>query len=319
MNELKVLWRSKDGEDNALALRVGYQGAFEGMSELDALGHRVLARASANKIISDIDRLVGLSMMRRSVTLFVGIRHLVEASAVEPAKLPLRALFETLLGFRYLVHGGKRKIDLFTASDDRKREARARYFFVAAERALVYSRQSLLDGKWGARRISGNPRKDLQKEVAAEIARLKRDYPAQTKQFGPYQVQAAKKKRYHDGRQWYSFGFPGGKVNTVRALAARFGWVAEYELLYTAFSGIMHPRGISHDGKVTPEGFEIFHPYTPEAFELIVTWACNWHLLILAAAVKAYSPESLADAQAVQRKVAALTANLNPGIPDGLV
>ncbi len=258
-------------------------------------------------------------MMRRAITLFVGIRHLLEASAVEPAKLPLRALFETLLGFRYLVHGGKQEIDLFTASDHRKREARARYFFVAAERALVYSRQSLLDGKWGTRRISGKPRRDLQKEVASEIARLRRDYPTQTNRFGPYRFQPAAKKRYHDGRQWYSFGFPGGKVNSVHALAARFGWAAEYELLYTAFSGIMHPRGISHDGKVTPAGFEIFHPYTPEAFELIVTWACNWQLLVLAAAVKAYSPQSLPDAQSVRRKVAALTSNLDPGIPNGLI
>ena len=321
MTELKTLWRSPEGEDNALALRAGYPAAFEAIAELDALGHRILQRASEAKIVDDIDRLVGLSILRRAVTLFVGVRHLLEASAVESAKLPLRALFETLLALRYLVHGGRCSVDLFTASDPKKREARARYFVVAAERALIYRRQGLLDGKWGAERISGRPRKDLNKEVTAEIARLQRDYLTQTRRYGPYrfQVTGDKKKRYYDDREWYSFGFRSGKVNSVRALAARFGWTSEYEHLYSAFSGVMHPRGISHDGKVSVDGFEIFHPYIADAFELIVTWLCNWQLLILAVAIKAYSPESLPDAQTVQKKVSQLISRLEAGVPDGLI
>jgi hypothetical protein len=320
MSDIITNWRSPEGRDNALALQATFPAAFEAMAELDALGHRMLARVSGTKI-TGIDRLVGVAMMRRAVTLFVGVRHLFEASAIEPAKLVLRASFETLLAFRYLVHGGKSTVDLFTPSDQRKREARARYFFVAAERQLVYSRQSLLDGRWGGRKVSGKERKRLKAEVQVEVARLQRQFPAQTNSFGVYRCYLPnKKRRYYDARDWYSFGFKGGKVNNIRALAARFKWLGEYELLYASFSGMMHPRGISHDAKITDQGYEIYHPYFAEAFELLVYWACSWQMLILAAAMQAYSPESLPDEQDVLKKVSPILRALDAAkIPDGLI
>ena len=319
MSEIKTNWYSQDGKDNALALQATYPAVFEAIAELDALGHRMLARAASPKI-TDIDRLVGVAMMRRAATLFVGVRHLFEASAIEPAKLVLRASFETLLAFRYLVHGGKSKVDLFTPSDPRMREARARYFFVAAERQLVYSRQSLLDGRWGGRKVSGLERQRLKDEVQAEIARLQQQFPAQTRAFGVYRCyMPPKQRRYFDARDWYSFGFKSGKVKNIRALAARFKWLGEYELLYASFSGMMHPRGISHDAKITDQGYEVYHPYMAEAFELLAYWACGWQMMILAAAMQAYTPETLPDAQSVSAKIAPVLRALNVGIPDGLI
>ena len=322
MAGITVRWRSEDGQNNATALQVQYAAAFDAVAEVDALGHRVLHRVSGDKI-TDVDRLVGVATIRRAVTLFVGIRHLLEASAIEPCKLVIRAQFETLLAFRYLVHGGKRVVGLQTKSDARKRESRARYFMVAAARQLIYSRQSLLDGRWGERRVLPADRKSLKKRLKAEIvtetARLRTQYPAQTKAFGPYRCYPARGRAvYHDFLEWYSFGFRKKNVKTVRALAAHLGWAAEYEMLYASFSGMMHPRGISHDGKVTDGGFEVYHPYTPEAFDLLTRWACAWQMLFLAVAMHSYSPESTPDVQAIRDKIAPALDALSARIPDGL-
>ena len=106
MAGITVRWRSEDGQNNATALQVQYAAAFDAVAEVDALGHRVLHRVSGDKI-TDVDRLVGVATIRRAVTLLVGIRHLLEASAIEPCKLVIRAQFETLLAFRYLGTGGR--------------------------------------------------------------------------------------------------------------------------------------------------------------------------------------------------------------------
>jgi hypothetical protein len=149
MADIQTHWRSPDHHKNSMALQADFPGAFTAMSELDALGHRLLKRAADDALITGSDAMVGISMLRRAVTLFVGLRHLLEAAAVEPAKLVARAQFETLLAFRYLVHGGRRRVTLHTPSSARARETRAKYFYVAAERREIYQSQGALDGRWG--------------------------------------------------------------------------------------------------------------------------------------------------------------------------
>src|ERR1700694_864296 len=145
---IKPPWRSEDGQTNAHGLQANFAAAFWAIGEIDALGHRLLTRISSNTKIDSIDQLVGVSIMRRLVTQFVGIRHLLEASVVEQAKLGIRAQFESLLAVRYLVFGGRRRVTFNSATHDDKRESRARNFFVAAERRDIYARQVVLDNTW---------------------------------------------------------------------------------------------------------------------------------------------------------------------------
>lgn len=316
---VQTLWQSPDGIGNANALQTKYAGAFEAIAELDAFGHRLLNRAASASRASDIDKLVGLSMLRRAVTHFVGFRHLAEASALEQAKLSVRAQFETLLAFRYLTHGGRRNISLFTPTSNVRRETRSRYFYVAAERRKIYTNQALLDGRWGRQGVLPANRRAMRREVSGIRKRLESHFPAQTARYGPLLClnPDTRKRKYWDSQEWYSFGFRATKVNTVRALAKRLGWIWEYEVLYGAFSGLMHPRGIDHDGRIVEGRFEIFSPYLADAFELLCNWSCHWHLHILAWAVKAYHPGSLSDAQAVHLKTKPLLAPLEPSLPPG--
>lgn len=317
---IDTLWRSPDGVDNAAALRAAYPGAFAAIAELDALGHRTLQRAASAQHGADIDALVGLSMLRRAVTHFVGIRHLFEASAVEQAKVELRAQFETLLAFRYLVHGGRKHVPLETPSSTSRREARARYFYVAAERRKIYTQQALLDGRFGPQRVQPENRRAMRKDTMSIRARLEKHFPAQSAAFGPlrcFHVEK-KKRRYHNARDWYSFGFRRSTVNNIRALAKRLGWIWEYEVLYDAFSGLIHPRGISHDAEIVGKQLHIFSPYMADAFQLLCKWSCHWQLYVLTWAIKAYHPGSLSDAQRVFKKVRPSLNHLKDTVPSGL-
>lgn len=311
----EALWRSQDGLENARVLRTQYLGAFKAVAELDAAGHRILSRISQNRI-DGIDPLVATALLRRAVTQFVGIRHLLEASAIETAKLPCRALFETALAVRYLVHGGKQKVELVTESHARQREARARYFHVAAERKGLYARQGMLDGRWGRSSMSRNERRALRDEIVAETDRLKSEFPTQWRAYGPLRCYN-KKKWYHDFRAWYSFGFSVKKVNTIRQLTVRFGWQQQYELFYAALSGVTHPTGVGHDVTITNRGVEVHHPYIADAFDWLAFMATSLQLFILAWHTRAYVPTEWSYIAAVQKKVRVGTANLSHAIPTG--
>lgn len=163
-------------------MQAKFAGAFWAIGEVDALGHRLLTRISASKIES-IDRLVGVAIMRRLVTQFVGIRHPLKASVVEQAKLGVRAQFESFLAVRYLIFGGRRRVNFFSKPDARRREGRARYFYVAAERRDIYAREVLLDNMW---RFGSRPagRRKLKKEIVTAIARLDNYFKPQQTRFG---------------------------------------------------------------------------------------------------------------------------------------
>lgn len=321
MSRIETLWRSPDGDSNAAVLRAHHADVYTALAELDAFGHRLLKRATDASSGDGIDALVGLSMLRRGVTHFVGIRHLFEASAIEPGKLGIRAQFETLLAARYLVHGGRSRVSIEVPTSARQREARARYFYVAAERRKIYSRQALLDGLWGRQKISRQDRRAIASELSSERQRLDNKFPTQQLAFGPFLFRAPKGKRRHfDKQEWYSFGFRSRKVNSVRALARRYHWLWEYEMLYSAFSGLMHPRGITHDAAISSTGsFEIFSPYMAEAFELLSNWTCRWQFVMLGYLAKAYHPASLDDARAIDKKIQPILRALQTDIPAGLL
>ncbi len=240
---------------------------------------------------------------------------------VEQAKLGVRAQFETLLAVRYLLFGGRRTVAFNTPSDPQRRETRARYFHVAAERRDIYWRQVLLDQAW---RFGSRPaqRRRLKREMTLAIERLNRAYPTQQRAFGPFRCLASKKadRRYHDARTWFSFGFPGNaKVNTTAALARRLGLGWEYSILYSALSGLTHPAGTSHDVRVAGNALEVYHPYMAEAFPFLCNWSCLWQLGLLMWIARVYHPASVQDVQATYRTAGATINALPATVPPGFV
>ncbi len=312
-------WRSPDAQANAHGLQANFAPAFWAIGEIDALGHRLLTRIAA-LTINSIDRLVGVAIIRRLVTQFVGIRHLLEASVVEQAKLGLRAQFESMLAVRYLAFGGRHHVSVITPTDARRREARARYFFVAAERRDIYARQVLLDNMW---RFGSRPaeRRKLKREITKAIADLDRHFPPQQARFGPMGCLAKRKsqRRNFDARTWFSFGFPRKKVNTIGALARTLGYGWEYAILYAAFSGLTHPSGVKHDLKLEGTTAEVFHPYMAEAFEFLVFWSVSWQIQMCLWMAMAYDPASVSDVQNVFTQTRAAMDTLNPQLPDGFM
>jgi hypothetical protein len=313
-------WKSPDGEGNAAHLAATYADILDAIAEVDALGHRVLQRAATTAKVDRIDPLVGLAMLRRVVTQFVGIRHLMEVSAAEQAKLGVRSQFESLLAFRYLVHGGQRRLPFYVAASSRRRESRARYFYVAGERRDIYRQQALIDGRM-AHPVRPAARRAIRKDIASSIGRLDALFPVQQSTFGPLRcyVPIKKKRQYYDLKEWYACGFRKARVNSVRGLAQRFGWLWEYEVLYDAFSGLTHPRGISHDINIENSVAEVLSPYLATAFELLCKWSLSWQMLILAWAVKAYHPASLPDAQETDGRIRPALNRLRVDVPLGFL
>jgi hypothetical protein len=243
------------------------------------------------------------------VTLFTGLRSLYEASAVEPAKLLSRAQYETMLAVRYLVHGGRRRVSLTTPSSSRQREIRARYFRAASIRRAVYKRKGLLDGAWEIYRIERAHRRGIEREIQKLVNTLEKNFPRQHARFGALRC-FRQKPIYFDEREWYSFGFlytGTRKVNTVRALAKRLGYVREYEFLYDAFSALTHPRGTDHDLQIADGRVEIFSPHMAEAFPILCTWTCGWQQISLTLLTKTYLPAALPDVQKVGKRTEAAT------------
>lgn len=291
-------WRSPDGVTNAQALQAEYAEVFEAISKLDALGHRLLKRASDSSSADNFDKIVGLSLLRRAVTQFVGTRHLLEASCIQPAAIIVRSLLETHLSMRYLVHGGRRRVALETPSSARAREARARYYYVAAIRADICRRQALLDGKEGVSRVTNRQeRKALELEIRQEIIRLERHFPVQQRRFGPLPCfpSGGKRPRYHDVKPWYSFGFRKRNVSTIKALAERLGVLNWYFLFYSPVSALGHAQGTGYDSTIVGPEVGLYSPYVPDGFEYVTYCACGWQGMLLAYFARAYHPQSFED------------------------
>lgn len=316
MAELFTSWQSPDAIHNTQALRAGYPGVFSAFAELDALGHRSITRISRTKR-SGVGDLVGVAMLRRIVTLFSGIRHLFEASSIEPAKVVIRAQFETLLAIRYLVHGGRRDISPNLPSNRSKRESRARYYMAAAIRQEIYRRQALLDRANKTGKIDASARMGLQAEIDERVNQLNRYYRTQMQAFGPLACYASQgKRRYYDHQKWYSFGFRK-PVNTVKQFAGRLGWSKLYTFTYDPFSSLTHPTGLTHDLSIEDGQVDIFSPHMAEAFELLAFWTCHWQSIALVYITKAYEPQSIKDSQEVNLRLNELLEGLQAELPAG--
>jgi len=79
----------------------------------------------------------------------------------------------------------------------------------------------------------------------------------------------------------------------------------------------MHPRGITHDLKITENGAEVFHAYMAEAFEIVVFFSTSFQMSILSSLARGHQSEATADVEDTYLRVRKFTQNLKPHIPDG--
>jgi hypothetical protein len=294
-------WRSAEGTQAALALTTNYPQVFSAIAEIDALGHRLLKRVAGVLRTDAIETLVVAALLRRLVTQYVGIRHLLEASAVEQTKPLMRAQWETRLAIKALLKD--EEADQAATADIR--ESRARFYYVAAERQAAYAHKALIDGVSGETVRTESAAAAIQVDLDNIIARLSNSFPNEMEAFGPLRYQNSRRKPlYYDHLEWYTLARPVRKPASLRELAEslKVGW--EYHMMYGALSGSTHARGITHDVRVVPPGeLEIFHPYMSDAFELVAHWSSMWQLDSLIAVVDAFHRDSKPDVESVYRKV----------------
>lgn len=137
-------WKSPNGAANAVALRARFAAGIAAIAEYDRIGHLLLFRAASSNSASSIEALVGIALLRRAVTVFTGVRELLERSLPDPAKALARTYFELWLQHRCLEYGDKEPVFLETATLSSEREPRARRYYVAAERRGLRARALIL-------------------------------------------------------------------------------------------------------------------------------------------------------------------------------
>lgn len=306
-------WQSINGQQNALALRSKYAEGFYAIGEYDRIGHLLLHRAANRSSAHGLQDVVGVAILRRAVMLFAGVRALLEQSLPDVAKAPARAYFELLLNYRCLAYGGTHPITLETPTLRGSRESRARRYYVAAERRALRTRALALSPRAQYQAPSKQDWDSLRQELLDEIARLKRTFPEEWNYFGD--VDEGTVIRHVGGRAeptWFAAEFPGRVVNSVASLAAAFGNVWEYDVLYDAFSALVHSRGARQDISVAESTLAVHHPHDPIWFEMITWFVVNWHLLFLMTAAKWHSPEMIPHLQALHTKHREALATMQP-------
>jgi hypothetical protein len=306
------LWRSPGGEENAAALKVQFAAGFEAISEIDRIGHLLLFRASQNAVITQIDPMVGIALLRRAVTVFNGLRTLFEASAVDSGKALARVLFELSLHYRCLAYGAMHPTSLETPTHAEERERRARRYFVAAERRGLRARAVFLDPKWTTP-PDADERDALRAELVSEINRLRTEFADEWVYFGDLtEATVLRRVGSRDEPQWFSDEFAPRKVNSIGQLAAAFAQEHEYDILYDAMSALVHPRGIRQD--VTPGGsvLEVHHPHDPSWFQYLAWMSVHWQLLLLMTAAKCYAQRMIPQIQSLHLRLAASIRTLEP-------
>lgn len=58
-------------------------------------------------------------------------------------------------------------------------------------------------------------------------------------------------------------------------------------------SGLIHPRGVSHDGRIENGVLQIYSPYMANAFPLLCKWSCSWQVTILISKLSDALPDGL--------------------------
>ena len=289
-------WYSPDCIQNEQVLSTTRGEMLTTMASVDQQGHSVLEGALSAYHGDPWETTVGLSLLRRAVVQFEGVRYLCERSSVQSASLPARALFETMLATRVLVYGARRYISGLTPLSTLGRERRARLFRVDELRREIYRRKAALDGRFGRRFGGAKVRAGVQEEIDTHINYLERRFPAQHRTFGPLRCFPKKgKPQYHDEFPWFAYVFSQSKRKqrrSVRALSIAFGWGTGYEMLYDAFSGFGHARGLNYDTEVEPGSIAIRVPHAPDDFDTISMCATRWQLLMLSYLSRTYHPPS---------------------------
>lgn len=314
-------WRSEDGVVNSRLIRKHYTPVLAALAEIDALGQRVLQRAINDLVFDDLGKVIGVAMLRRAITHFIGVRHLLENAASQQALLVSRALYESYLFMRYLIHGGANSPSVHNRSSSRGREIRGRYYYVGSIRGEICRRQAMLDGAEGTRRVSdAGEREALAAEMWNEVSLMKNRYPTQFQRYGPLPCHKPdiSRRRYHDSRKWYSFGFRSESINSVKALAQRLGQATDaYFVFYSPASELGHGAGEGHDLSWDDSEVGVHSPYSPDAFEFVAFWAGSWQELIIAHYCNAYHSPSLDDAFATAARADAVLKALHAEVPDG--
>lgn len=321
MNRIDSLWESPHKHENVVFLRAKHPGIFEALARLDALGFRLFQRLPGDLVVESPDAMVGLVFLRRLSTVLVGIRHLLEASAVEQAKPLVRSAFELYLSVRYLAYGAKHPITPETETNYLGRETRARYYYVEAQRVSIYQRQAVIDGAWGHAPPPAEKGAAMEEEIQERLKKLEREYPVQQQNFGPLRCRSRPKgqRGYYDKKNWYSFGFRKKRVTNIRELAEALNAVRDYHLVYSHLSGLVHPSGTRHDVDFLDDGMALYSPYMLEAFELLSVYTCYWIGMGLMFLTRAYHEESIEDAERVLRFVNRQLDEIDFNLPAGFL
>lgn len=291
-------WRSTDGIDNSIALQSRFPDVFVAIAELDRLGHLVLHRAGSRTDPASLEEVVGIALLRRAVTVFASLRHLLEQSLPDPARALARAQFELWLNYRALAYGTLAHITLETPCVASERAHRAEYFFLASERRGLLSRALILHPNSPYRPAEATDRDALEKELAENVVRLRREFSAPWSWYGDTASDSlAVKEAVMRDRLWFEHLWPDGSVKSIRSLASAFEYDWEYDFTYDSFSALVHARGIRHDVEFDHAYCNVRHPYDDSWFQVVAYRALLWHGMVLMTAVKWQVPQMLADLQ----------------------
>lgn len=296
-------WKSPGGHQNAIALQAQFRDGFTAIAEYDRIGHLLLHRAANVDAVDGVETIVGIATLRRAVTLFAGIRVLLENSSVDPAKAVARAYFELWLQHRCLAYGAAEPVSLETVTLAHDREPRARKYYVAAERRGLRARAMVLAPTADFPPPTNADRDALHKELVTEIDRLRHEYPGEWTYFGD--VTDASVAQHVGGRSepaWYAAEFPGKKVSSIAKLAGEYAEAWQYEFLYDAFSALVHSRGLAHDVTIEGTTLGVHHPHDPEWFQMIAYFVFGWHAMLLMTAAKWHAPEMILQLQQLHTK-----------------
>ena len=316
----QVNWRSPNGTSNAVTLRAQYASGFAAIAEYDRIGHLLLFRAASAEGANKIETLVGIAMLRRAVTVFAGVRELLEGSLPDPAKALARAYFELWLQHRCLAYGDIQPVSLETATNSADREPRARRYYVAAERRGLRARALILEPDSDYPPPSTEERDSLQRELIDEINRLRLEFPDEWAFFGDVtEATVARHVRGRDEPPWYEADFPSKSVATMAKLAAAFAERWQYEFLYDAFSALVHSRGIAQDITIEGNVLSVHHPHDSTWFQMIAYFVVGWHAMLLMTAAKWHSPEMISQLQDLHTRCRSAIESLKPTSIPGML
>ena len=306
-------WRSPEGAHNAIAVQAMLADGFGAIAEIDRVGHLILFRAGSKDTSASLEEVVGIALLRRAVTVFTGLRHLLEQSLPDPARALARAQFELWLNYRALAYGRLRTITLDTPTNSVERAARAEYFFLASERRGLLSRALVLHPTSPYRPSEQDGCDALERELAENVVRLRQQFPGSWQWFGDTAADSiAGKDAIRRAPEWFSHVWPDGSVKTIRALAHAFGYEWEYDFTYDAFSALVHARGVRHDVEFDDAVCSVRHPHDDAWLRTVAHSATFWQLLILMTAAKWQVADMIPELQSLHHRFRAALKSLEP-------